>query len=205
MNSIIFFDIDRTLFNPDSFLNDFYSALIKKYKLTDESLDEIKKIYKEVNLEMGYFSPSLFLDNIHNSFSGETSAELHTLFWGEIIQKNLYPDTDALNKLFEVAKIGIFSKGEDKFQKEKIKKFEKIISEKDIYIFPSKIEKLKEVMSKYSGYKLYLVDDNKDVLIEAKNIGLEIFTIQIDRGSKLAKADEIDVKVENLSDIINFL
>jgi hypothetical protein len=158
-----------------------------------------------VKLEMGYFSPSLFLDNIHNSFSGETSSELHSLFWGELIQNNLYNDTNVLNKLFETAKIGIFSKGDNKFQREKLKKFKDIINEKDIYIFPSKIEKLKEVMNKYSEYEIYLVDDNIDVLIEAKKIGLEIFTIQIDREKKFSKNDKIDAKIESLSEITNLL
>lgn len=201
MKKVIFFDIDRTLFDVETFLNDFYVGISFKFKLTDESLDEIKSLYKQVKLEMGYFIPSLFLDRIHNSFSNITPTELHSLFWGELVQKNLYTDVDELNELSKSVKIGIFSKGDEKFQKEKLKKFEKIVNEKDVYIFPSKIEELKEVLSKYSEYKIYLIDDDVNILQKIKEYNSKIFTILIDRKKNMVKFDKIDAKVENLYQI----
>ncbi len=198
MGKIIFFDIDRTLFDADSFLNDFYSFVSRKYKLTDESTDEIKRYYKEVKSEMGYFLPSLFLDKIHNSFSHIMISDLQNIFYGEIVQKNLYEDFVVLEEISGKAKIGIFSKGDHKFQLLKLEPIKNLINENDIYILPSKIEKMDEVFSKYQDLEIFFVDDKEDVLIAAKDLSFKVFTIHMDRAKKYTKNDRIDAKVENL-------
>lgn len=204
MKSILFFDIDRTLFDPESFLNDFYSSLSMKFNLTDESLDEIKSLYKQVKLEMGYFYPSLFLDKIRNSFSNITSSNLHSLFWDELIQENLYSDTDQIIELSKVVQIGILSKGDEKFQREKLKNFKDLISDENLYIFQNKIENLQKVFDKYKDFNIYFVDDEIDVLEKAKE-NSNVFTILIDRKKSMKKSDKIDEIIENLYQIKDLL
>lgn len=204
MKKIIFFDIDGTLFNPESFIQGFYRILTTKFGLGDQDFDEINKIYRDIKAEYGYFVPNLYLERIADAFPSIDKGMLKNFFWGGI-EANLYEDISSLNEISEIAKIAFFSKGEESFQKEKITKFSDIYNEADIFIFSEKIDKFSEVFPKYSDFEAYLVDDSLPVLEAAKSFDPNIKTILIDRSGKVSENGSIDFKVSTLSDIMPIL
>jgi len=202
MQKIIFLDIDRTLFDTDLFLNNFYDFLINSCGLSDTDLDEIKALYKEVNLENGYFSPNIYTEKVRNSFPA-LRGKIEFFFKPENLDKYIYEDAKVLFEISGVM-IGVFSKGDDIFQRQKLSKFESVLDPKNIYVFSNKIEHLGEVIKKYKDRQIYLVDDEQNVLSSAKALGLNIKTIMIDR-KKTSHESQADFKIESLSDIIPIL
>ena len=145
MKKIIFFDIDRTLFDTDSFLENFYQKLFIKFNIESKYKDTLIDLYKESKAD-GYFNPQIFLEKISKKFNIEINT-IQTLFWDQkLIDKYLYQDTDILLQLSTKTRMGVFSKGDSKFQKIKLTKFKTILNKNDIYIFPNKIEKFLEVL-----------------------------------------------------------
>ena len=69
-------------------------------------------------------------------------------------------------KLFGTVELGIFSKGESEFQKEKLRKtnLESFFKREHLHIFEDKVVSIKEILGKYRNYKIYLVDDKLNVL-----------------------------------------
>ena len=200
MKKIIFFDIDRTLFDPNSFLDEFYERLIHKYGLDAGQKAKLIKFYAS-SKPKDYFDPQIFLKSISKKFNIEINT-IQTLFWDQkLIDKHLYKDTDIFFQISTKTKMGVFSKGDYKFQKSKLKRFGKLIRNADIHVFPNKIEKFLEILKNYSDHNIYLIDDEIDVLSEAKDINRNIFTILINRKKKHVKNDKIDLQISSLSQI----
>lgn len=204
MKQIVLLDIDRTIFDPESFLEEFYEQLINRFNLTANQKSKLFKIYSE-SKPQGYFNPQIFLSNIAKTFNLRLDR-VSNLFWNQnLINRHLFNDSDVLFKLSGKVQIAVFSKGDKKFQSQKLIKFKTLLNNENIYIFPNKIENFLEVLKKYSDHKIYLVDDDSMVLQEAKSINPQIFTILIDRENKKEKNDKINAKVENLYQILALL
>lgn len=183
MQKIIFFDIDGTLFDVSSFLNLLHQKLIDQLGMTSQDISKLKIIYDEVKRENGYFFPTSFLTKIVSNFQLVDKTRLEKIFWGiDLFEKSLYKDTLAVGDLAKLAKIGIFSKGEVEFQKKKLSFLNISIDDQDIYIFPNKVDKIREIFGKYENYEVYLVDDNLEVLREVKNL-TSVNLVLIDRNN----------------------
>lgn len=189
MKKIIFLDIDGTLFDVSSFLNLLHQKLIDQFGMTNQDISKLKILYDEVKKENGYFLPTSFLTKIVSNFQLVDKKRLEKIFWDvDLFEKSLYKDTLAVGDLAKLAKIGIFSKGNLGFQRKKLSFLEVTIDDQDIYIFPNKIDKAREVFEKYEDYEVYLVDDNIDVLREVKNL-TKVNLVLIDRNSRYNGTD----------------
>ena len=124
---------------------------------------------------------------------------------------SLYEETlDTITKISKIATIGIFSKGHDQFQRNKISEFKHLLGEDHIYIMSNKFEALREIADKYSGIKLYLVDDLLDILYSAKKLKADIYTIWIKRGRYAMNQEPIpgfspDAQIGNLSEVVKVI
>lgn len=117
-----------------------------------------------------------------------------------------------LNSLNAVAELGIFSKGESKFQKTKLEKtgMAKFFEENNIHIFDDKDANLISVLGKYKDSKLFLVDDKLGILYSAKSHMDRVCTIWIKRGPFAQSQKEIvgfkpDATFKNLKNIPQFV
>lgn len=117
-----------------------------------------------------------------------------------------------LQELSKIAKLGIFSEGQFEFQKAKLIKTDirKYFNKKHIYILPEKETPLKEILLKYKGYDLFLVDDKLTILHRAKAIMPSLFTIWVKRGryansQKPIKNFVPDVIIEDLKDLVSII
>ncbi len=125
----------------------------------------------------------------------------------------LYEEVEeALKILSSVAEIGIFSQGEDIFQREKLKQtlIHTYFKEENIHIFALKDENIGDVLAKYKNRDVFLVDDKLEVLKLGKDLSENLFTIWLKRGP-FAKAQEgivgftPDAIISNLSEAVAFV
>lgn len=203
MDRIIFFDIDKTLFDREKYLGDFFKLLESEYGLDKSEVDEAGDFYREIKEEYGYFSSEAFLARIYKKYPA-LSEKLDYYFSSENLDSFLFEDCKVLYEL-KNARLGIFSKGDTVLQKAKIKKLEDIIEPNLIYIYHDKLEELPEFLNKHSDCEIVLVDDNIAVLISAKDLDENVKTILIDRANEYEKVNNIDFKINSLFDIIQLL
>ena len=203
MDRIVFFDIDGTLFNTKKYLNEFYELLIKKQELSEKDVKLIKEYYEQIKNEIGYFSPFLYLLRIYNKYP-KLNGKLDYYFSSENIQKFLFEDSEILYEIKDV-RLGIFSRGDLEYQREKIEQFKDILESDLIFVLHNKIKQLPELIETNSDSQIYIIDDVSEVLLAAKETKSSVVTILIDRDEEHDKVNGIDYKLNNLFDIITVL
>lgn len=165
---VVLFDIDHTLFNTVMFVNDVYE---KKYKSIDK--ETFHKILEEIRTN---------LKQVLNDKNTIRSSIVSSLWHQAGLGQNFYEETiETLKAVSKIATVGIFSKGDEKFQREKIKSIPHFFSEEYIHITLDKYKKLPEIIKKYKGDRLIIVDDILKVLFTAKKLNEDIFTVWIKR------------------------
>lgn len=203
--TIVFFDIDGVIFDAQKFFSEFCKKFIQENSLSKNEIVNLENLYGEVRKEKSFFDPQELLTKISSRYS-VAKENLERLWWeNDAFQKCLLVDENFLKETQKIAVIGIFSKGEINFQKKKIEKFMNIISPTDVYIFEDKIIKIGEVLKKYNGYKIYMVDDNLKVLESFKTADNFVFTVLVKK-EKIAIIDNrIDAVIENVLQIKSLL
>ena len=90
----------------------------------------------------------------------------------------------ALPSLASIAELGIFSKGEDVFQNAKLRAtgIKNFFQQENVHVFEDKDVNLKNVIERYKGLKIFLIDDKLATLYNAKTSSPSVFTIWIKRG-----------------------
>lgn len=198
---IILFDIDGTLFDSSSFIKDFYENISAKFNLGSDDIATIQKFSEENKKQNGYFLPGIFLDKIAHNFPSIDLGLLNKIFWNiDLFEENMYKDTSLVRDLSKVAVIGIFSKGDSDFQKQKITFFGDFLDNDNIYIFPDKLSKINEVLGQYNNFQVYLIDNENDVLTRAKDLFPDIYAILIDRKNDKKETEKI-LKIKSLNDL----
>ena len=203
--TIAFFDIDGVIFDSQKFLSIYSEKFIQENKLNNSELDNIKNLYQEVRSEKGFFDPQAFLLKISSHYSIANKV-LEKLWWDlEAFGKCLLVDESFLSKIQAEATIGIFSKGEINFQNKKIDKFKEIIQPENVYIFEDKIIRISEVLKKYRTYKIYVIDDNINVLEGFKKIDSNVYVILINNKQIENINSDINMVVENMQQLPELL
>lgn len=117
-----------------------------------------------------------------------------------------------LSSLSNFATLGIFSEGEYEFQKAKLEKtgILKFFKRENIHIFQGKDLNLIQVINKYQGSRIYLVDDRLAVLSSAKKNAQQIFAIWVKRGRYAETQEKIegfipDSTILNLKELISII
>lgn len=187
MQTIIFFDIDYTLWDTRKYRQLFYQTIQEKLHIVDENFEEkLEKLYRQYMDSRGNFYPQEFAQIIVEHFHKEEFATqiVDCILDPLHFQKALYPDTkQTLEELYkEGLLLGIFSRGVDGFQELKIASIRDYLANEHTYIFEEKDKKLSEVLADYSDYNIYLVDDLPKILKLAKEINSSVHTVWIANG-----------------------
>lgn len=115
----------------------------------------------------------------------------YTLFDTDIFKQSELTDYRAydevvqmLEELQGIATVGIFSEGEQEFQKAKLLKtrIHDRFPQEHLHIVAKKEESLREILKKYKKYQLFMVDDKLSLLQAAKKVSPSVVTIWIKRG-----------------------
>lgn len=215
--AVILFDIDYTLFDANKFRRKVFKAI--KKNIDGKGINNIDKLLKDAYIvsrhDTGYFRLSPFLENLSPELKANSCDALEKAILKEdIVTGNLYEGakkalrTLSKNKLL---RIGIFSGGEDAFQRKKIEEIENFFHKEHIHIFVSRKRKeLPSIINKYKGLKLYLVDDVLEVLHTAKLLNKNIFAIWVKK-RRFAKEKEVipgftpDATITNLKEVIDIV
>ncbi len=201
MRKVFFFDIDGTLFDVSFFINLLHKRLIDRFGLTNQDIMKLQVLYDEVKKENGYFLPSSFLDKITTHFPFINKEKLKEVFYNiDLFEKSVYKDTSVIKSLADSAIIGIFSQGEENFQKRKIVFIKNFLDENRIYIFPNKLRQAIGVFPNYNEYDIFLVDDNLDLLKEIKNMYPNVYVILIDRNDRFGDNKGV-IKIKDLNEL----
>lgn len=214
MKKIILFDIDYTLFDTALFREKLYKSIANAlgYDLKKSSKD-IDDMYDEIRTERGYFQPKIFSLQLARKLGREKDAQLieKAIFAKDNFKNCLYKESIiTIEKLSKIASVGIFSKGYNSFQRNKIEVLKNILDNKSIHIFVRKRKSLPKIIEKYKDFKLYIVDDALNVLFEAWKLGKDVVTIWVKRGIYAKKQKPIenftpDAIIENLGELISII
>ena len=209
-NNVILFDIDYTLFNTELYrdlvfhqLHAFFPESVNFNEIATEAYAKIR--------ETGWFEIPKFTTELLTHFSKTVDKKLLEDVWKDkaILGKALYPEAiDVLTSLSKShATLGIFSSGFLDFQKAKIVPLGHLFAEEHLHIHILKDEKMPEIIKKYQGKKIILIDDYIPVIEKAKKADPHITTIWIKRGrlaDKVAPTADFppDFIIENLKGLI---
>ena len=171
MKKIILFDIDHTLFDTNVFRDIIYKKLSKKLKLkyNEDFLKLIKKSEKITINKKKYFDPDFFMKTLINLTNSKLNQDhLKPEFWNNSnFEKSIYPEVISVFNEIKKNKnvlIGIFSRGETKFQKKKIEILEDNLADEHVHIFINKLDEIDKIVSKYKDYQVLIVDNLLRVL-----------------------------------------
>lgn len=187
-SAVILFDIDYTLFDANKFRRKIFRLIKKRigYKKISNIDTILRSSYLVSRKETGYFKLKAFLEDLVTNLNIDASSDSleKSILKEDIFTDNLYEGAKktlhslSKNKLL---RIGIFSGGEDGFQRRKIKESEDFLNSEHIHIFTLKKIKLLPIIKRYKKHKLYIVDDDLEVLHTAKSLNKNVFAIWVKR------------------------
>lgn len=215
-NKIILFDIDYTLFDADKFRVKMFEVIKKNSRIGINNIDEIlRNSYIASRKETGYFKLKAFLEDLATKLGRAFPDSLEKAILKEdIFTGNLYKG--AKNVLHSLSKnkqliIGIFSGGDDAFQRKKIEEIKDFFYKEHTHIITVKKNKqLPSIIKKYKRHNLYIVDDNLEILHAAKSLNKNVFTVWIKRRRYDKIQREIpgftpDATIENLKQVVKLV
>lgn len=186
MKKIILFDIDYTLFNTAAFRQRLYKSIASAlgYKL-EECSDSLQNIYDEITAETGFFEPKIFSFQLARKLGREKDKVLieKAIFARSNFKNGLYHESlEVIERLSRIGIVGIFSRGYNSFQRNKINSVKHLLDEKHIHIIIDKHKSLPDILAKYKSFRLYIIDDALDVLYNAWKLRKDVVTIWVKRG-----------------------
>ncbi|MFH1833065.1 MAG: hypothetical protein ABH816_02750 [Candidatus Levyibacteriota bacterium] len=214
MKKIILFDIDYTLFDTQLFREKLYKSIANALGCDiKDSSENIDEMYDEIRAEKGYFQPKIFSLQLARKLGREKDAQLieKAIFAKENFKNCLYKESlKAIEKLSKIISVGIFSKGYNSFQRNKIKVLKNVLNNKNVHIFVNKRKSLPKIIDRYKDFKLYIIDDALDVLFEAWKLRKDIVTIWVKRGIYAKNQKPIenfkpDAIIKNLGELISVI
>lgn len=213
---IVLFDIDYTLFDVGYFYTELSKKLAQVLNIKESDVKKmLLKTAEEIILKEGHLNVEKFIKKIA-AVSGKKEYENEIkkiLFKSSFFKKGFYNEVEKSLKLItKIAKIGIFSKGDKKFQLAKIDQsgFKNYFDKNYIYIKYNKLKFLPFLKKKHVQDKVYLIDDKPGVIDEVKGFMPNIITIWLKRGKYTEQAKEIDgfkpdATVDNLLDVVKIV
>ncbi len=216
MKKIILFDIDHTLFDTNVFRDIIYKKLSKKLKLkyNEDFLKLIKKSEKITINKKKYFDPDFFMKTLINLTNSKLNQDhLKPEFWNNSnFEKSIYPEVISVFNEIKKNKnvlIGIFSRGETKFQKKKIEILEGNLADEHVHIFINKLDEIDKIVNKYKDYQVLIVDNLLRVLEFSKKFSKKIITVYIRRLSSWDEVDrnifKPDFEIKNLRELLTII
>jgi FMN phosphatase YigB (HAD superfamily) len=174
MKPILLFDIDKTLFDTDSFSASYRQKFIKYLAVSPEKFEKVRVKYHHSLSKHTDYNPDEFIKHIINSLHQDkqqnTYKKLRNLFYtSENFSKNLYPDTiSALTDLKNRHLLGIFSEGNIPYQKTKLVKSSlyDFFAPRHIHIFHRKTDPASLLSLPENST---IVDDDPSVIDELLN------------------------------------
>lgn len=209
-NKVILFDIDYTLFDVGKFRNLVFAMFQQLLPEVQDVMAIAMQSYDEIR-ESGWFEASRFTKQFLSHIETDVSPKVFKDVWSDtaLLEAALYPEAEEILEQLDNDgfTLGIFSSGTNAFQKSKIVTVARFFEEEHIHIHEMKDEKLPDIVRKYSGKQVMLVDDYIPVIEKAKQADPGMTTVWMKRGrlsEKVAPSQEFppDYIVEDLRELL---
>lgn len=200
----VFLDIDDTILDVLAVKRDADKIIDANYGRG--SSRQFADIYKEVKEERGFFDLqeiALRFAKLKNSpdFASAIAA------FGEVdFPKYLRPQAHRLlDFLSKNSNLVIFSQGHEIFQRQKAQKLGLFEFASKVIITQSKKQSLKDLFGGFSPPYI-MIDDNPEVLREAKRLQQDLTTIRVKFGKHIQEeVFKADYEAKNLKEIVVYL
>lgn len=204
---VFFIDVDNTLLNNDHIKDEIRKSLMKILG-ENEAMhfwnhhDEFRKYKKLVDFP-----------NIIHRYCAEKHKDTCELTLGRIFQNiefqhALYPKAyQVLKHLKTLGKVVLFTEGDKVYQKMKIEKSGLAERVDEIILYEHKLEHLSEIMKRYEGFTIIVIEDRADTLIKIKQQFPKIIAIEVRQGH-YATADHdlhkaLDKTVNSIEELLS--
>jgi FMN phosphatase YigB (HAD superfamily) len=195
---IILFDIDRTLFDVDSFEKMIYQKI-------SEATGLEKELISNMRIEFGSKLAGYAVDSLIDYIAQKSNTNLD--FLKESLEdKNTYKKyifsevKKVLNDLKRKNKLGLFSNGNYNYQTKKISNIIEFFEKDLVFITDGKLE---DNFIKKVPNKVVIVEDDKNIVKSLKNLNrFEIFWLN--RNQDEEKMDGVRT-IKNLEELESFI
>ena len=205
-DTLIFFDIDETLFDPKAHIELVLRHLAGKWHREEKTfLQEAWEAFRNMRKTM-IFTPANFAKSLAKHYQ-KNEREIENTFWEKkFFSLALYKDVlPVMKQLSKRATIGILSTGDSELQKAKVASLTQHLSQHDLHIFSAKENELQNVFAKYQGKHIYFVDNINEMLRLAKAVKPELITVWIKRKEQKNREEKFqpDFTIISLTELIS--
>jgi len=180
--AVFLIDIDNTLLDNDHIKEEIKRSLISVLG-EGEALhfwhhhDEFREYKKLVDF------PHIIHQYCAEKHKDTCELTLGRIFQNIEFQHALYPKAyEVLSHLKTLGKVVLFTEGDSVYQKMKVDKSGLAERADAVELYEHKLDHLSEIMKKYEGYKVIVIEDRADTLIKIKKQFPEIFAIEVCQG-----------------------
>lgn len=213
MENVILFDIDRTLFDTDSYKEFVYETLASYATLLEKEAvkRDMRIVYQRLRSPLGSFDPWGFIKELSENvqFSVDEEKLLELIAHPDLFDKFIYPEAKRVLEILDNNNItlGIFSNGHPEFQRAKIGSVIEFFNDDHIYIYPYKKDKIGSIIENFPDSKVYIIDDLVEILYTARHENPAVVTILSDRNktTKLENTFTPDFIIMELGEILSDL
>lgn len=216
MKKILLLDLDNTLFRSSELRVEIYKRIAKflssENKSSEGVIEICNAIGKRMIIDLGYFSPDIFIQELSKEIDiiGKEKKVKDLILDTEFSKGFMYTDVqDVLASLSGKVDLGIFSQGEEDFQKSKLHSMLHFFPSQSIHFEKDKKKELERIFNTYKDFKIYYVDDRIHILEHAKKVDSGVFTVWIQRGeyANREKAQDFqpDAIIHSLMEIVPIL
>ncbi|MDH5533070.1 MAG: HAD family hydrolase [Candidatus Pacebacteria bacterium] len=183
---IILFDIDKTLFDVDTFFNkNLWPAVEKDLGISRAKLDKVSEVYKESISKGTEFDPKGWLKEAKKQL-GERAKGIEELFYNpDFFTSSLFPEViPTLNNLRDDFILGVYSEGVDEWQRKKLELggINNYFDQQYVSISSNKVS---EMVLGWIPQKAVIIDDREDFILELAKLD-KVYPIWINRTAKEA-------------------
>ncbi|OGD93004.1 hypothetical protein A2697_05090 [Candidatus Curtissbacteria bacterium RIFCSPHIGHO2_01_FULL_41_44] len=188
----VLLDLDNTIFDVEALFG--YTDKLLDVNYGRGAGQEFQKILKEVRQERGYVDWKELGMRFAKARNSSDYASVLGFFFEARFSDYLRPHAqEFVEFLSKNTNLVIFSKGDELFQRKKIKSLGLDKRAGEVIILKSKIDILGNLKQKYRG-ELIVIDDSPQVIGEAKKIGAT--TVWIKYGRHVAGYDTLGADLE---------
>jgi|SRR3989338_2433667 len=203
--STVLLDVDNTILDIESLKKQQGQIIDANYG--EGAQTEFWQIYKQVQEETGVFDPKEVAIRFARKRKSANWASVLVVFVEADFANFLLPRAmELIDYLANNAKLVIFSEGHELFQRQKIEKLglDKLADE--VIITRSKKELFGEVARKFLP-PFVVIDDNPEIIIEAKKRLSEVKTVWVKIGQHAKEGQNLDADLETdkLDEVIFYL
>lgn len=203
-----FIDVDNTLINNDQIKEEIKKSLTQVLG-EKEALhfwhhhDEFRSYEKFVDF------PKIIRQYCSEKHEDRCELVFNKIFDNIGFAKATYPKVkEVLAHLKAIGSVNLFTEGDMVYQRKKIEKSGIAELVDNTFLFEHKIDHLKELISKFSGFKKIFIDDRALLLVEIKKQYPEIFAIEVAQGHYSSidhtEHQELDEKVGSINELLQF-